>query len=323
MGDGLRVSASPSKPGVDCVGTAINPGVLSSDAAYRAIAGSEFNCAVAEYGMKWDLMEPQQGRFDFSLGDQIVDFADKHGMRVKGHALVWYGATPNWVLSMNSPDALRAVIRNFVTAAVTHFRGKVDAWDVVNEGIADSGGGFRNNHFYKVLGREYFTIAFEAARAADPDVELLYNDYGGEGMNVKSDAIYELVKTLKESGVPIDGVGLQSHLTHTGVPPDQLSANMQRLADLGLTINFSEIDVRMGMAAGTVEEKLEQQAEIYRGLSSACAKQSACTGVFVWGFTDAHSWVDGTFGGKNMPCLLDENLMRKPAYAAFRAGMTP
>jgi len=305
------------------VGTAIDPAVLSSDAAYRAIAAGEFNCAVAEYGMKWDLMEPQPGTFDFSFGDRIVDFAKKHGMRVKGHALVWHGATPDWVLGVNSPDALRTAIVDFVTAAVTHFKGKVQAWDVVNEGIADSGGGFRNNHFYKVLGKEYFKIAFEAARAADPDVELLYNDYGGEGMNVKSDAIYALVKTLKQSGIPIDGVGLQSHLTHTGVPPEQLDANMQRLADLGLSINLSEIDVRMGMANGTLEEKLARQAEIYQSLSSACAKQSACTGLFVWGFTDAHSWVDGTFGGVNMPCLLDENLLRKPAYVAFRAGMTP
>jgi endo-1,4-beta-xylanase len=322
-GDVLRASVSKTKPGVDCVGTAINAGVLSSDDAYRAIAASEFNCVVAEYGMKWDSMEPQQGTFDFTIGDQIVDFARQNGMRVKGHALVWHGATPSWVLGVSSPEALRAAITNFVTAAVTHFKGKVDTWDVVNEAIADSGGGLRNTHFYKVLGEDYFKIAFDAARAADPDVALLYNDYGGEGAGVKSDAIYELVKGLKQSGVPIDGIGLQSHLTHTGVSADKMSANLQRLADLGLSVNLSEIDVRMGMATGTLEEKLALQAEIYQQLAAACAKQPACTGLFVWGFTDAHSWVDGSFGGTNLPCLLDVNLVRKPAYAAFRAGLTP
>jgi endo-1,4-beta-xylanase len=320
-GDVLRAWTSKSKPGVDCIGAALNPGVLGSDEAYRAVAGSEFNCAVAEYGMKWDSMEPEQGTFDFSLGDQVVDFAEQHGMRVKGHALVWHGATPEWVLGVTSPNALRAVIRDYVTAVVTHFKGKVEAWDVVNEAISDSGGTFRNSHFYKVLGTEFFEVAFEAARAADPDVELLYNDYGGEGLGVKSDAIYELVKDLKESGIPIDGIGLQSHLTHTGVPSDQLEANMKRLAALGLSINLSEIDVRMGRATGTLDEKLAQQAEIYRQLAVACAEQPACTGLFVWGFTDAHSWVDGTFGGTNLPCLLDEDLNRKPAYEGLRAGM--
>jgi endo-1,4-beta-xylanase len=320
--DSLRAFTSKSKPGVECIGTAINPGVLESDEAYRAVAGSEFNCAVAEYGMKWDLMEPEQGNFDFSLGDQVVAFAEAHRMRVKGHALVWHGATPDWVLDVTSPSELRAVIRDYVTEVVTHFKGKVEAWDVVNEAIADSGGDFRNTHFYKVLGTEFFEIAFEAARAADPDVELLYNDYGGEDMGVKSDAIYELVKGLKESGVPIDGIGLQSHLTHNGVPADELEANMKRLAALGLSINLSEIDVRMGMATGTLDEKLAQQAKIYRQLASACADQPACTGLFVWGFTDAHSWVDGTFGGTNLPCLFDEDLNRKPAYDGLRAGMT-
>jgi len=243
-------------------------------------------------------------------------------MRLKGHALVWHGATPDWVLGVSSPDALRSAIHDYVTAVVKHFKGKVEAWDVVNEAISDSGGTFRNTHFYEVLGSDYFKIAFNAAHAADPDVKLLYNDYGGEDMGVKSDAIYALVKSLKESGVPIDGIGLQSHLTHTGVPPDQLAANMKRLAALGLSINLSEIDVRMGMASGTLDDKLAQQAVIYRQLASACAAEPACTGMFVWGFTDAHSWVDGTFGGTNMPCLFDDDLNRKPAYEGFRAGMS-
>jgi endo-1,4-beta-xylanase len=321
-GDVLRAFTSESKPGVACIGTALNPGVLDADEAYRAVAGSEFNCAVAEYGMKWDSMEPEQGSFDFSLGDQVVAFAQEHGMRVKGHALVWHGATPDWVLGVSSPTALRAAIHDYVTEVVTHFKGKVEAWDVVNEAISDTGGTFRNSHFYKVLGNDFFRIAFDAARAADPDVQLLYNDYGGEGLGVKSDAIYELVKSLKESGVPIDGIGLQSHLTHTGVPSVELAANMKRLAALGLSINLSEIDVRMGMSAGTLDEKLAQQAEIYRQLAVTCANEPACTGLFVWGFTDAHSWVDGTFGGTNLPCLFDEDLKRKPAYEGLRAGMT-
>ncbi len=320
--DVLRAFTTRSKPGVDCVGTALNPGVLAFDADYSAIAGGEFNCAVAEYGMKWDAMEPERGTFDFSLGDQVIAFAREHDMRVKGHALVWHGATPDWVLEVTSPTELRAVIRDYVTTVVKHFKGKVEAWDVVNEAISDTGGTFRNTHFYKVLGKDMFKIAFEAARAADPDVELLYNDYGGEDLGIKSDAIYDLVKELKESGVPIDGIGLQGHLTHRGVPPDELAANLKRLAALGLSVNLSEIDVRMGMAPGSLNDKRAEQAKIYRQLASACANEPACTGLFVWGFTDAHNWVDDTFGGTNLPCLFDENLVRKPAYDGFRAGLT-
>ena len=321
--DVLRTWSSTSKPGVDCVGTALNAGALTSDEAYRAVAGSEFNCAVAEYGMKWDTMEPKKGTFDFSIGDQVVAFARQHDMRVKGHALVWHGATPDWVLGVSSPEALRAAIHDYVTEVVKHFRGKVEAWDVVNEAISDTGGTFRNSHFYKVLGPELFKVAFDAAHAADPDVKLLYNDYGGEDLGVKSDAIYALVKNLKESGVPIDGIGLQSHLTYAGVPSDELAANMKRLAALGLSINLSEIDVRMGMATGSLDDKLAQQAVIYQRLASACANEPACTGLFVWGFTDKYNWVDGTFGGTNLPCLLDEDLNRKPAYEGFRAGLSP
>jgi endo-1,4-beta-xylanase len=320
--DVLRAATTTSKPGVACVGAALNPGVLGADPDYRAVAGSEFNCAVAEYGMKWDSMEPQQGTFDFSLGDQVVAFARDHDMRVKGHALVWHGATPDWVLDISSPSELRAVIHDYVTAVVKHFKGKVEEWDVVNEAISDTGGTFRQTHFYKVLGDELFKVAFEAAHAADPNVKLLYNDYGGEDLGVKSNAIYALVKKLKESGLPIHGIGLQSHLTHTGVRADDLAANMKRLAALGLSVNLSEIDVRMGMATGTLDDKLERQADIYRLLASACANEPACTGLYVWSFTDAHSWVDGTFGGTNRPCLLDENLVRKPAYHGFRAGLS-
>jgi len=294
------------------VGAAVLSSRLGSDANYSGAAGRHFNYLTAEYEMKWDPVQRVQGQYDFSGGDAIVAFAESRGMRVKGHALVWHQALPSWVASLSPPE-LRIAFEDHIRTVAGHYRRRVHAWDVVNEAIDDSQAGLRSTVFSRGLGPDYVAEAFRLARKADPDAQLIYNDYGGEGQNRKSNDIYALVKDLKEKGL-VDGVGLQMHLSAASFPAvADIRANIQRLADLGLQVNLSEMDVRVRDVAGDAATKLQRQRQVYRDVVGACVAVPRCEAVTFWGFTDAHSWVDATFGADD-PLLFDEQYRAKAAF---------
>ena len=262
--------------------------------------------------MKWDPVQKSPGVFDFSGGDRIVAFAESRGMRVKGHALVWHGATPKWVEALSPPE-LRIAFEDHIRTVAGHYRRRVYAWDVVNEAIDDSQPGLRSTVFSRGLGPDYVAEAFRLARKADPDAELVYNDYGGEGLNRKSNDVYALVKDLKQRGL-VDGVGLQMHISASSFPAvADIQANIQRLADLGLQVNISEMDVRIKDVAGDAATKLARQRQVYRDVVAACVAVPRCEAVTLWGFTDAHSWIDSTFGADD-PLVFDEQYRAKPAF---------
>ena len=190
-------------------------------------------------------------------------------MRVKGHALVWHGATPKWVEALSAPE-LRIAVEDHIRIVAGHDRRRVYAWDVVNEAIDDSQAGLRSTVFSRGLGPDYVADAFRLARKADPEAELVYNDYGGEGLNRKSNDVYALVKHLRQRGL-VDGVGLQMHLSAASFPAvADIQANIQRLADLGLQVNISEMDVRVKDVAGDAATKLQRQRQVYRDVVAAC-----------------------------------------------------
>ncbi|MGE5125330.1 MAG: endo-1,4-beta-xylanase [Betaproteobacteria bacterium] len=295
------------------MGTAVFSSGLASEPVYAAAAGRHFNYLTAEWEMKWDPVQKTQGVFDFSGGDAIVAFAESRGMQVKGHTLVWHQALPKWVEALSPPE-LRIALEDHIRTVVGHYRGHVRAWDVVNEAIDDTTYGLRSTVFSRGLGDDYVAEAFRLARRADPDAELVYNDYGGEGMNRKSDAIYALVSDLKARGVPIDGVGLQMHVSASGFPaPAEIAANVKRLADLGLRVNFSELDVQIRNLPGDTASRLARQRQVYHDVVAACLAVPRCEAVTLWGFTDAHSWVDAAFGADD-PLLFDEQYRVKPAF---------
>ena len=294
------------------VGAAVFSSGLRADATYAGAAGRHFNYLTAEYEMKWNPVQRVQGIYDFSGGDAIVAFAEAHGMKVKGHALVWHGATPSWVDSLSPPE-LRIAFEDHIRTVAGHYRRRVHAWDVVNEAIDDAQPGLRSTVFSSGLGPGYVAEAFRLARKADPEAQLVYNDYGAEGLNRKSNDVYELVRDLRQRGL-VDGVGLQMHLSAAGFPAvADIRANIQRLADLGLQVNVSEMDVRLRDLTGDAAAKLERQREVYRDVVAACVAVARCEAVTFWGFTDAHSWVDGVFGPDD-PLLFDEQYRAKPAF---------
>jgi endo-1,4-beta-xylanase len=279
-------------------GTAV-PNSKLSNSAYTTILDREFNMITAENEMKWDATEGAgQGRFNYSAGDNILAHANAHGQRMRGHALLWYQQEPGWAQSM-SGSALRSAMMNHVTQVATHYKGKLYAWDVVNEAFADGGSGGRRDSNLQRTGNDWIEAAFRAARAADPGVKLCYNDYNTDGVNAKSTGVYNMVKDFKARGVPIDCVGFQSHLG-TSLPGDY-QANLQRFADLGVDVQITELDVAQG----------GNQATIYANVTKACLAVSRCTGITVWGIRDNDSWRTG-----ENPLLFDSSGNKKAAYTS-------
>ncbi|WP_273652247.1 endo-1,4-beta-xylanase [Cellulomonas fimi] len=278
-------------------GTAIAAGRMS-DSTYINIANREFNMITAENEMKMDATEPSQGRFNFTNGDRIVNWALSNGKRVRGHTLAWHAQQPGWMQNM-SGSALRSALINHVTQVASYYRGKIYAWDVVNEAFADDGRGSRRDSNLQRTGNDWIEAAFRAARSADPNAKLCYNDYNTDGINAKSTAVYNMVRDFKSRGVPIDCVGFQAHLG-TSMPSD-FQANLQRFSDLGVDVQLTELDIQQG----------SNQANAYAQVTNACLAVARCTGITVWGVRDSDSWRTGA-----NPLLFDASGNKKAAYTS-------
>jgi endo-1,4-beta-xylanase len=306
------------------IGVALDAGPLG-EAAYRDIAVREFNYATAANEMKWDSLQPAPGTFNYARADQIVNFAEQNGLAMKGHTLIWFRQLPNWVQQLSGADAVRAAMLHHITTVVSRFSGRVVAWDVVNEAWNDDGLAIRDLIFQRTLGNGYIDEAFRAARAADPNAKLYYNDFGTEGLSAKSNAVFAMVQGMLARGVPIDGVGLQMHTLNINGAPTvaDLIANIDRLAALGLDVVISEMDVSTCSSSGSVAERLQAQRERVYNLVAACVGRPACTEITLWGLTDRYSWLDTnpdisqcTNGQQPLGLLFDTNYQAKPAYSA-------
>ena len=307
--DPLRADA---EAGGRLIGAAIQSRYLAEPLYARTLA-RHFDYVTAEYEMKWEPTEPQPSVYSFAAADAIVAFAEANRMRVKGHALIWHQSLPAWVSQLGTSD-LQAAVESHIRAVVGRYRGRIAAWDVVNEAVAEDGNGLRDTVFREKLGEGYLELAFRAAHDADPDALLVYNDYGAEGLGRKSDTVYALVRRLRDRGVPIGGVGLQMHVAAQSRPSSaDIAANMHRLADLGLLVNLSEMDVRIRGVAGDLATRLEVQKREYREIVGACVAEPRCHAISFWGFTDRYSWIDSFFGPDD-PLLFDESYAAKPAF---------
>jgi endo-1,4-beta-xylanase len=210
------------------------------------------------------------------------------------------------------------VLKKHIQAEVRHYRGKVFAWDVVNEAFNEDGT-YRESVFYKTLGPGYIADALRWAHQADPRVKLYLNDYNIEATGPKSDAYYRLAKELKAAGVPLHGIGLQAHLALQYGYPATLEDNLRRFSRLGLDTALTEVDIRMQLPA--TEEKLTQQAQWYADLTEACLAVRRCVGITLWDYTDKYSWIPAFFPGEGAALPWDEELRPKPAYFALREAL--
>lgn len=330
------------------VGTAVGAtfyGTGTITDTYRTVLAHEFSVVTAENVMKFSSLRPTRATFNYAAGDALVAFAAAHGMKVRGHTLVWHSQNPSWVFSGTKDDVLKHM-RNHITNVMKHFAGKVYAWDVVNEAIMEDGSyrdgtlaDDKKSQWYAILGESYIAEAFKAARAADPNAKLFYNDFY-DYIPAKQQGIYNMVKKLKDQGVPIDGIGMQCHLN---IEPSTMSTNqayyqdvahledaIKLYASLGVDVQVTEMDVSLYIPGitytqdtfytlATFTDALKaKQAQRYRDFFELFRKyKGTITGVTLWGIADDNTWLsEFSSGRKDFPLLFDTNHNPKPAYSA-------
>ena len=281
-----------------------NPTLLS-------VADAQFDMVTPGTEMKWDTTEPSNGTFNFGPGDQIVAHAKSIGARVRGHNLVWHSQLPSWVSSLPS-NQVQAAMETHITTEVSHYKGQIFAWDVVNEPFNEDGS-FRSDAFTAAFGSgpAYIADALKTAHAADPAAKLYLNDFNIEGTGAKSNAMFSLVQSLLQQGVPIGGVGFESHFI-LGQVPSSMQANMARFAALGIDVAVTELDDRIQLPASSAN--LQQQASDFAAVVNDCLAVSRCVGVTQWGIGDADSWIPGAFSGMGAATMFDNNYQPKPAF---------
>jgi endo-1,4-beta-xylanase len=277
-------------------GTAIAASRLG-DSTYSTIAGREFNMITAENEMKPDATEPNRGQFNFNSGDQIYNWATQRGLKVRGHTLAWHAQQPGWMQSL-SGSSLRQAMIDHINGVMAHYKGKLAAWDVVNEAFNEDGS--RRSSNLQGTGNDWIEVAFRTARAADPSVKLCYNDYNIENATyAKTVAVLNMVRDFKARGVPIDCVGLQTHFTGGSSLPGNFQTTLSSFAALGVDVALTEVDVT------------NSSTSQYAGLTQACMNVPRCLGITVWGVRDSDSW-----RSSENPLLFDGSGNKKAAYSS-------
>jgi endo-1,4-beta-xylanase len=311
------------------IGTAVRIEALRSDSIYRNVLARQYNAVTPENAMKFETIHPAPDTYDFEEADQIVDFARAHGMQVHGHTLVWHRQLPSWVTSGHWTAAeLLSILKDHITTVVSHFRGEVRSWDVVNEAIDwDSAAGWslRPTLFLETIGPSYIDSAFVWAHRADPSALLYINDFDIEGewpsapgWPGKSEALLSEVTAARSRGVPIDGIGVQAHLTLTPPSAQAIYDNLKMFRDAGFLVRISELDVKVPDMEGPAS--LETEGKIYSEVLDACLRVG-CDGFTSWGFTDRYSSIPTHYPGLGRGLPFDTLFQPKPAYDSLVARL--
>lgn len=314
--------------------------VRDTSAILHRLISNEFSALVCVNSMKADHTEPQEGNFCFDDADAVVRYAERNGQTVTGHCLVWHSQCPSWMFASDSighpvsRDILVRRMRHHIHEVVTHFRGRVKGWDVVNEAI-EADGSWRHSPYYDILGEDYIFLAFQFAHEADPDVELYYNDYGMDSPQ-KREAVVRLIRRLKAQGLRIDAIGMQSHLS-LWTNLDEYEKSIEAFAAEGVKVMATELDVSVlpwpdSMPNADISTNFAYQekynpyrnglpadieanlAFFYRKLFCIFRRhRTDITRITFWGVHDGTSWLNHfpIHGRTNYPLLFDRQLKPK------------
>ncbi|MCG6919606.1 MAG: endo-1,4-beta-xylanase [Acidobacteria bacterium] len=337
--DGPRLRDLADRAGVR-FGSAVMVRDLEGDPAYGPVLAREFNSVTPFVDMKWGTIHPERERYDFERADQLVDFAEAHGMRVRGHTLV-YGQVvdppnPEYLSALTNPGELRALMEDHIRTVAGRYAGRVETWDVVNEplvpfGDRSRGDGLAQHVFSQVLGPGYIGEALRLARQADPGARLFLNEFGVLQPGPKQERYYRLVKELREEGAPLDGVGFQGHVLPLLGNPDptreQIETTLRHFAELGVQVEITELNVFTRTARDVLTlgfgydeaAALARQAKVYATVTQACLAVPECRGVTLWTFTDRYpTTVETLTHLEDIPLIFDNDYRPKPAAFALR-----
>lgn len=324
------------------IGAALNPSIFTgSDAAALQIVHDHFSSVVAENCMKSERIHPEEAEFDFELADKFIDFATENELHTVGHCLIWHSQSPDWFfVDEDGNDVSREVlierISTHITTIVDRYKGKVDLWDVVNEAFEDDGS-WRNTKFYQIIGEDYIELAFQLAHDADPDAELIYNDYSMFHQG-RREAVVKLVKSLQAKGIRIDGIGMQAHSGMDNPPLEEFEKSLIAFAECGVDVHITELDITaipfpdrsVGAEISSSFEYQERMNPYANGLTDSAAialhdryldffelflrHQDKIKRVTMWGIADHHSWRQNwpIRGRSDFPLLFDREYQAKP-----------
>lgn len=290
---------------------------------HTATAGRVFDSITAEYEMKGQTMWTAFDVYNFAPSDRLVRFAEDNDMRVHGHALVWHSSVPNFLQQYPTTDEqFESAMRDYIHAVLSRYSGRVASWDVVNEAFDDGTGLLRNSIFRQKMGPDFVAKCFQFAREADPDVLLFYNDYGTIWNRRKADAMFAMIDDFQQRGIPIDGVGLQMHISHNWPAMSEIRRVVDGIVERGLMVHISELDIKInptGDLLQPTEERFESQkqrvmdiVEMYQSIP-----EELQFGITMWGLRDPDSWLIEFEGRQDWALLFDDDFEPKPAYFGF------
>ncbi|MEH0153387.1 endo-1,4-beta-xylanase [Limibacter armeniacum] len=326
------------------VGAALNADQTNGQQpAELALVKREFNTIVAENCMKMESLQPEQGVFDFKDADNFVRFGEENGMFIVGHTLVWHSQAPDWLFVDEagndvSRDTLVARMRNHIHTVVSRYKGRVHAWDVVNEAIGDQET-LRRSKWQQIIGDDYIQLAFQFANEADPDAELYYNDYSMLNPHRRESGI-QVIQSLKEKGIRIDGIGMQAHYGLDYLDLNEFEESVVKFAEQDVKVMLTELDITVlpfptKEMSAEISQNYELKATLnpynetlpdsvgtklaiaYQGLFEVLLKHQDKIGrVTFWGVNDGQSWRNNwpVKGRKDYPLLFDRDNAPKKAF---------
>ena len=323
-----EIEAIPFKQLADSIdfhiGVAIGP-----DDSHHDLISKLFNSVVAENEMKPGrlLIDPKNWDFDFSKADALINFANTHNMRMRGHTLIW-GKFPgmtlpiHWITEVKAAadkkSAMASIMKRYIETVMKHFKGRVPTWDVVNEPMG--GDPLFPSIFTESMGEEYIDYAFNIAHEADPDCSLFLNEQIGDFDSPQAAEFLNLLQRLMDRGVPIDGVGLQTHHINKVQDIAGLKKYIRAIGEMGLKVEITELDVRL-LLFDDADDPYQAQGDQFKYIVKACIDDPDCHGVTLWGLTDGANWMDGVppfkWKSPNAPNIFDENMHKKPAYVGI------
>jgi endo-1,4-beta-xylanase len=322
-------------------GTTISARQITADPRFVDLVLQQAGLVVAENDMKWqDMSRGARGDDDYRPADRVAAFALENGLALRGHNLLWYHRTPNWFFDLESRQEIERAIVERIQGLAGRYRGRVHSWDVVNEPIEPKEGrldGLRTEVFLEIFGPDYLDLAYRTARETDPAARLVVNEYDVEfdtpEHEARRTALLNLLVRMRRSGIPVDAVGVQAHLSCVGGPPFSAVRLRRFLADvagLGLTIQITELDVTDENAPADEVVRDRLVADTYSRFLDAALDEPAVKLVVTWGLSDRHSWIVRketheskwrTDGMPSRPLPFDADLKPKPAFEAIAQAL--